>query len=275
MLTTPLDEGRIASARKAAGKRLTAVVARDPRISGQFLSAAVEATLARSGAPDVLVNNAGYGLLGALEEASEDELARVFDVNLFAPLRLVQRMVHEAVGRAGEQRGPLAGDVERHGDGQHRVSLDEGGVLRAPAPALVVATPVAAGETVLRRGTVITAREIGMLAACGLATVEVVRKPKVAVLSTGDELVPLGEALRPAGVYDSNGAIVAAAVTEAGGADDTTGVVVFTARFADRDTEQESVLSELRDCSRSQIQSSAERGGRGEVCGWNRSPGDP
>ncbi len=76
---------------------------------------------------------------------------------------------------------------------------------------------IARGETLMRKGQLIGSREIGMLAACGLATVEVVRKPKVAVLSTGDELVPLGEALRPAGVYDSNGAIVAAAVTEAGG----------------------------------------------------------
>jgi putative molybdopterin biosynthesis protein len=44
-----------------------------------------------------------------------------------------------------------------------------------------------------------------------------VRRPKVAVLSTGDELVALGDTLRPGGVYDSNGAIIAAAVTEAGG----------------------------------------------------------
>jgi putative molybdopterin biosynthesis protein len=56
-----------------------------------------------------------------------------------------------------------------------------------------------------------------MLAACGLAEIEVVRRPKVAVLSTGDELVPLGHELRPAGVYDSNGAILAAAIAETGG----------------------------------------------------------
>lgn len=48
-----LGQGRIAEARKNAGKRLTAVVARDPRISGHFLSAAVEAGLASSGV-DVL-----------------------------------------------------------------------------------------------------------------------------------------------------------------------------------------------------------------------------
>jgi len=76
---------------------------------------------------------------------------------------------------------------------------------------------IARGETVLRRGARIGSREIGMLAACGIAEVAVVRRPRVAVLSTGDELVAPGEPLRPAAVYDSNGAIVAAAVAEAGG----------------------------------------------------------
>ena len=51
-----------------------------------------------------------------------------------------------------------------------------------------------------------------MLAACGFAKVDVVRRPKVAVLSTGDELAALGSPLRPGAVYDSNGAIIAAAV---------------------------------------------------------------
>ncbi len=76
---------------------------------------------------------------------------------------------------------------------------------------------IARGETLLRRGTEIGSREIGMLAACGFATVEVSRRPRVAVLSTGDELVEPGRPLRPGGVYDSNGAIIAAAIAEAGG----------------------------------------------------------
>ncbi len=76
---------------------------------------------------------------------------------------------------------------------------------------------IARGETLLRTGTRIGSREIGMLAACGLSSIEVVRRPRVAVLSTGNELVEPGRPLRPAGVYDSNGAIIAAAITEAGG----------------------------------------------------------
>jgi putative molybdopterin biosynthesis protein len=76
---------------------------------------------------------------------------------------------------------------------------------------------IARGETLLRKGTRLGSREIGMLAACGLSSIEVVRRPRVGVLSTGDELVEPGRLLPPAGVYDSNGAILAAAITEAGG----------------------------------------------------------
>ncbi|HEY7662502.1 MAG TPA: molybdopterin biosynthesis protein [Xanthobacteraceae bacterium] len=93
-------------------------------------------------------------------------------------------------------------------------------VRRAVAPGQFVSyagSDIARGEVVLRRNSFISSREIGMLAACGLAEVAVVRKPKVAVLSTGDELTAPGGVLAPARVYDSNGAIIAAAVAEAGG----------------------------------------------------------
>jgi len=93
-------------------------------------------------------------------------------------------------------------------------------IRRAVAPGAFVSSAgsdIARGETLLRRGTEVGSREIGMLAACGIAAVPVVRRPKVAVLSTGDELVQPGETLRPGAVYDSNAAILAAAIQEAGG----------------------------------------------------------
>lgn len=91
---------------------------------------------------------------------------------------------------------------------------------RAAAPGQCIAfagSDIARGEALLRAGTPVTSREIGMLAAAGLAEIPVVRRPRVAVLSTGDELVPPGQPLPPGGIYDSNAAILCAAVAEHGG----------------------------------------------------------
>src|SRR6516164_1747748 len=53
-------------------------------------------------------------------------------------------------------------------------------------------TDIGRGETVLRRGEVLTSRETGVLAALGLARVSVVRRPRVAIVSTGDEIIVAG-----------------------------------------------------------------------------------
>jgi putative molybdopterin biosynthesis protein len=77
-------------------------------------------------------------------------------------------------------------------------------------------TDIGRGETVLRRGDFLTARETGVLAALGLADVRVVRRPRVAILSTGNELIPPGGTMRPGLVYDSNATVLADSVRELG-----------------------------------------------------------
>jgi molybdopterin molybdotransferase len=60
------------------------------------------------------------------------------------------------------------------------------------------------GDVVLPKGARLTARDIPMIATLGISHVTVVRKPRVAFFSTGDELKPLGEALAEGQIYDSN-----------------------------------------------------------------------
>jgi putative molybdopterin biosynthesis protein len=113
--------------------------------------------------------------------------------------------------------------------------------VRRPAAAgqfiAFAGSDLARGETVLRAGQVLSSREIGMLAAVGCAAVEVWRRPRVAIISTGDEIVAPGKPIRPGAVYDSNAAILAAAVEEAGGAAKPLGI----------GPDDESVLSHLVD----------------------------
>jgi len=86
-------------------------------------------------------------------------------------------------------------------------------------------TDVARGETVLRQGQRITSREVGVLAALGLPKCPVFLRPKVAIFSTGNEIVAPGASLRPGAVYDSNAATIGAAVEELGGVAVHLGVV--------------------------------------------------
>lgn len=86
-------------------------------------------------------------------------------------------------------------------------------------------TDIGRGETVHYRGTVLTSRETGVLAALGIDRVAVVRRPRVAILSTGGELQSPGEEPRPGCVFDSNQTVLADAVRELGGEPVPLGIV--------------------------------------------------
>ncbi len=82
-----------------------------------------------------------------------------------------------------------------------------------------------AGETLLPAGAWLRAQELATLAAVGLTTLAVVRRPRVGVLVTGSELVPPGSPLTPGCIYDSNGRQIVAQATVAGAEPVNLGVV--------------------------------------------------
>ncbi len=72
-------------------------------------------------------------------------------------------------------------------------------------------------EVVLKRGTALHSRELGVMAALGFAEAKVFAHPKVAIISTGAEIVELGKPLPPGKIYDINTYTLTAAVLENGG----------------------------------------------------------
>ena len=80
------------------------------------------------------------------------------------------------------------------------------------------------GSIVLESGTVLRASELGVAASLGMETVPVIRRPVVAVLATGDELLEPGEAHQPGKIYNSNNYSVAASVSACGGVPRVIGV---------------------------------------------------
>jgi len=154
-------------------------------------------------------------------------------------VRLVDEHIHTGIVPAAAIRGGDAaaiatgGMMPRGADAVVMVEYAEArsGTLRiaravtAGSGVSFAGTDITAGETVLRQGQLLTSRDTGVLAAIGVSEVDVWRKPVVAVLSTGDEIIPPGQPMEPARVYDSNAQVLADAIREAGGEPARLGIV--------------------------------------------------
>jgi molybdopterin molybdotransferase len=106
-----------------------------------------------------------------------------------------------------------------HGSGSYDKPTTEVGILKAAEPGANIrraGEDVKAGAAVMREGTVLGPAQIGVLASLGRAQTRVVRRPVVAVLSTGDELLDVGEPNEQGKIYDSNTYTVASMVRESG-----------------------------------------------------------
>ncbi len=100
---------------------------------------------------------------------------------------------------------------------------------------------IAQGKTTLKKGTVIRPQEMGLMASAGRSQVKVIRRPVVAIISTGDELVELDKPLPKGKIHDSNAYSIAGLVKRYGGIPKMLGIA--------RDNEKELVtkLKQVQD----------------------------
>jgi len=113
----------------------------------------------------------------------------------------------------------LENTVEKEGIVMVHTSVSKGeNVMQA-------GSDIGKGETVLRKGQSLTAHEIGVLAALGITKVTAYKRPRVAIISTGAEIIEPGKPLAMGKIYDINAHALSAAVLECGGEPLNLGIV--------------------------------------------------
>jgi putative molybdopterin biosynthesis protein len=164
----------------------------------------------------------GFAVIAADTFGASEELPRRLRVGAevihtgIVPATVIGR--GEAVAIATGGMMPRGADAvvmveQAHVDGEQ---LHVARAVTAGSGVSFAGTDITTGETVLRRGQILASRDTGVLAAIGVADVDVWRRPVVAIISTGDEIIAPGEPMQPSRVYDSNAQVIADAVRELG-----------------------------------------------------------
>jgi putative molybdopterin biosynthesis protein len=215
--------------RDEAERRFRSVLNLSPRgIEQVALDEALDRVLAADVASPVDVpsfdrsNVDGFAVVAADTFGASEEIPR--------RLRLASEIIHTGIVPTTElKRGdavaiatggmmPRGADAvvmveHAHVEGQE---LRVGRAVTAGSGVSFAGTDITSGETVLRRGQILSSRDTGVLAAIGIKSVDVWRRPIVAIISTGDEIIAPGDPMQPARVYDSNAQVLADAVRELG-----------------------------------------------------------
>jgi molybdopterin molybdotransferase len=135
-----------------------------------------------------------------------------------APLELVRAGAASAVMTGAPMpRGADAVVIVENSDGSRSGSVRLRGRATAGQHIRRRGCDIAVGDVVVKGGDTLTPASLGLLASLGLATVDVAVRPRVAVLSTGDEVVLPPAELKPGQIYSSNNITLAAMVRQAGG----------------------------------------------------------
>ena len=174
------------------------------------------------------------------------------DFSVVGQVRAGERWTGRALGRGaaveimtgapvpeGADAVVMVEHVERMGDSIH---LAAGRAVRAGENIVPRGSEARAGQVVLAGGTAMEGAEIALAAACGRAELKVFRRPRVAIVATGDELVEVEAAPGPEQIRNSNGYGLAELVRRAGGE------AVRLPIAPDRREELERVIGEARTC---------------------------
>jgi len=189
---------------RAAGRILAADVVAARALPG-FDNSAMDGYAARSAELPATLPVAGVSTAGQLDVPA-------------LPAGAALRIFTGAPMPPGADTVVIQEDAARDGDRVGLPASPPGDNVR------VAGEDVAIGEIALAAGVRLTAWDIGLCAALGVAALPVARAPRVALIATGDELVGVTEALRPGQLVDSSVHALAALVREAGGTADQLGI---------------------------------------------------